>query len=193
MMEENMNLMILQSFESSRESHENSPPYTLQRKTKLLNERIRPSWTWPMAYCPTRNCPINIGPRQLHILFICLRDLQLSVKDMVPEEAWSGTKIHVAHLRFFGSIAFSHVPTELRKNLDNISEKCIFTGYSEKYKSYKLYNPIVIANFDTLVLISSWWHESQFLPWTFSCWTTKLTRKLLKKLFWAGICSFCSC
>jgi hypothetical protein len=37
-------------------------------------------------------------------------------------------------------IAFSHIPKEMRKKLENMSEKCIFIGYNEQSKSYKLYN-----------------------------------------------------
>jgi hypothetical protein len=60
----------------------------------------------------------------------------------VPQEAWSGTKLNVAHPRTFGCITYAHVPSELRKKLDDRSEKCIFTGYNETYKAYRLYNPI---------------------------------------------------
>jgi hypothetical protein len=35
-----------------------------------------------------------------------------------------------------------HVPKQLRIKLDDRSEKCIFTGYSEQSKAYRLYNPI---------------------------------------------------
>jgi transposase InsO family protein len=51
-----------------------------------------------------------------------------SVKMKVPQEAWSGTKLNVAHLRTFGCITYAHIPSELRKKLDVRSEKCIFTG-----------------------------------------------------------------
>ena len=48
----------------------------------------------------------------------------------------------VSHLRVFGCVAYAHVPKEQRGKLDDKSEKCIFTGYSEQSKAYKLYNPI---------------------------------------------------
>jgi hypothetical protein len=65
-----------------------------------------------------------------------------SIKMKVPQEAWSGTKINVAHLRSFGCITFTHVPSELRKKPDDRSEKCNFFYYSETSKAYKLYNLI---------------------------------------------------
>jgi hypothetical protein len=40
--------------------------------------------------------------------------------------------------------AYSHVPDETRKNLDNKGHKCIFVGYYKDTKSYKLYDLIAI-------------------------------------------------
>jgi hypothetical protein len=35
-----------------------------------------------------------------------------------------------------------HVPEEMRRKLDDISKRCIFVGYNEDSRSYRLYNPI---------------------------------------------------
>jgi len=86
----------------------------------------------------------------------------LSVKNMVLEETWSGTKTCVTHLRVFGSATFAHVPTELRKKLDSRSEKCIFTGYSEKHKAYKIYNPVtkkVVVSRDVKFMEDKCWSD----------------------------------
>ena len=42
----------------------------------------------------------------------------------------------------FGYVAYVHVPEEMRRKLDERSHKCIFVGYSEESKAYRLYNPI---------------------------------------------------
>jgi hypothetical protein len=84
--------------------------------------------------------------------------------DESPQEAWSGTKLNVAHLRTFGCIAYAHVPSELRKKLDDRSEKCIFTGYSETSKAYRLYNPItkkLILSRDVQFLENQFWDDSE--------------------------------
>ena len=39
-------------------------------------------------------------------------------------------------------MAYPHIPDERRKKLDDKSEKCIFIGYSDTTKGYKLYNPV---------------------------------------------------
>ena len=81
-----------------------------------------------------------------------------------PQEAWSGTKLNVAHLRTFGCIAYTHIPSELRKKLDDRSEKCIFIGYSETSKAYKIYNPIpkkLILSRDVKFLENQFWNDSK--------------------------------
>ncbi|KAF8365039.1 hypothetical protein HHK36_032960 [Tetracentron sinense] len=65
-----------------------------------------------------------------------------SVKNKTPQEAWSGYKPSVSHLKIFGCIAYAQVPKAKRKKLDDRGEKCIFIGYSEESKAYKLYNPL---------------------------------------------------
>ena len=60
---------------------------------------------------------------------------------MVLEETWSGRKHSVTHMRVFGCVEYAHVPDELRKKLENKWEKCIFIGYNDDSKAYKLYNP----------------------------------------------------
>jgi hypothetical protein len=76
------------------------------------------------------------------LVYLLNRSPTTSLKMKVPQEAWSGTKLNVAHLRTFGCIEYAHIPSELRKKLDDRSEKCIFTGYSESSKAYRHYNPI---------------------------------------------------
>jgi hypothetical protein len=65
-----------------------------------------------------------------------------SVKNIVPQAAWTGSKHNVAHLKVFGCITYTHVPDELRRKLDNKGHKCIFVGYFEETKRYKLYDPV---------------------------------------------------
>ena len=35
-----------------------------------------------------------------------------------------------------------HVPKEKRSKIDNKYEKCIFVGYKDKIKGYKIWNPV---------------------------------------------------
>ena len=47
---------------------------------------------------------------------------------------------NVSHLKFFGCVAYDHVPNELKNKLYKKGHKCIFVGYYEDTKSYKLYD-----------------------------------------------------
>ncbi|KAK2983322.1 hypothetical protein RJ640_016060 [Escallonia rubra] len=75
-------------------------------------------------------------------VYLSNRSPTRSVWNQTPQEAWSGYKPSVSHLKVFGSIAYVHVPDQQRKKLDDKSEKFIFIGYSQESKGYKLYNPV---------------------------------------------------
>jgi hypothetical protein len=45
-------------------------------------------------------------------VYLLNRSPTTSLKMKVPQEAWSGKKLNVAHLRKFGYIAFAHIPFE---------------------------------------------------------------------------------
>ena len=57
------------------------------------------------------------------------------------EEAFSGKKPDVGHLRIFGCIAYSYVPKEKRTKLEPTAEKGVFVGYSETSKAFRIYIP----------------------------------------------------
>ena len=64
------------------------------------------------------------------------------LEDKTPQEVWTGKKPSLSHLRVFGCDAYVHVPKEKRTKLDSKSEKCIFIGYKDGLKGYKLWNPV---------------------------------------------------
>ncbi|WOG95118.1 hypothetical protein DCAR_0314420 [Daucus carota subsp. sativus] len=87
-----------------------------------------------------------------------------SVRNKTPNEAWSGSKPSVGHLRIFGCIAYAHVPEQKRKKLDDKGDKCIFTGYDKRSKAYRLYNPLtkkLIISRDVEFDESDYWRWSE--------------------------------
>eukprot|EP01018_Ginkgo_biloba_P001301 Gb_29290 [translate_table: standard] len=64
-----------------------------------------------------------------------------AVRNIIPEEAWSSRKPQVKHLRVYGSVAYVHILKEKRHKLEEKSLKCIFVGYSDVSKAYKLWDP----------------------------------------------------
>jgi len=63
-----------------------------------------------------------------------------SLELKTPFEAFYGYKPKVSHLRVFGCKAFAHIPKDERRKLDAKSIKCIFVGYCDKHKPYKLFD-----------------------------------------------------
>jgi hypothetical protein len=93
-------------------------------------------------------------------VYILNKCLTKSVENRIPQEAWTGSKHNVVHLRVFGCVAYAHVPDELRRKLDNKGQKCIFVGCSEETKGYKLYDLVarkVIINRDVQFVENEAW------------------------------------
>ena len=66
-------------------------------------------------------------------------------------------------MRVFGCVVYAYVLDELRKKLDNKGEECIFFGYNDESKAYKLYNPLikkVIINRYVQFIEADAWDES---------------------------------
>jgi transposase InsO family protein len=94
----------------------------------MLSEKKIPQTFWPEAVNWT--------------IYILNRSPTLAVKNITPEEAWSGIKPSVEHFRVFGYLAHVHVPDAKRTKLKNKSIACVLLGVSEESKAYRLYNPI---------------------------------------------------
>jgi hypothetical protein len=63
------------------------------------------------------------------------------LKNITPKEAWNTIKLDVIHFYVFGSVAWAHMSDEKRKSLQPKSEKCIFVGYFEDVKGYRILQP----------------------------------------------------
>ena len=76
------------------------------------------------------------------VVYIMNRCPTKSVKKKVLQEAWTSMNHSVSHLKVFGYVTYAHIPYDLRMKLHKKGQKCIFVGYSEDTKSYKLHDPI---------------------------------------------------
>ena len=57
-----------------------------------------------------------------------------------PEEIWSSKKPNLKHVRVFGCKAMVHVPDEKRSKFSPKSRECIFVGYCNDAKGYRLFD-----------------------------------------------------
>eukprot|EP00253_Pinus_taeda_P007554 PITA_07554 len=74
--------------------------------------------------------------------YLVNRSPSSTLEDKTPREVWTSKKPFLSHLRVFECDAYVHVPKGKRTKLDSKSEKCIFIGYKDGLKGYKLWNPV---------------------------------------------------
>jgi hypothetical protein len=60
---------------------------------------------------------------------------------ITPDQKYYGSTSRVDHLHIFGVVCFLHIPKENQSKLGSKSIKCIFTGYDDKSKVYKVFEP----------------------------------------------------
>ena len=65
-----------------------------------------------------------------------------ALDNKTPHEMWFGHLPSVKHLRFFGSTYYALIPKEQRNKLGARRKKCIFLGYKENSKAYRLYDEV---------------------------------------------------
>ena len=81
------------------------------------------------------------GEAVVTVVYVQNRSPHHILKNMTPEEAFSGKKPSVEHLSIFGCPIYIHVPKDKRKKLEPSKKKGIFVGYSESSKAYRIYVP----------------------------------------------------
>lgn len=72
--------------------------------------------------------------------YLINRWLTSTLVEKNPYEAWASKNPSLVYLKVFGCDSFVHIPKERRKKLNIKSEKCIFIGYKDIIKGYKLWN-----------------------------------------------------
>jgi hypothetical protein len=73
--------------------------------------------------------------------YLVNRSPSSTLDDKTPQEVWTGKEPSLTHIKVFGCDAYVHVPKENKSNLDKKAEKCIFIGYKDGLKGYKLWKP----------------------------------------------------
>jgi hypothetical protein len=81
------------------------------------------------------------GEATMTKIYVQNRSLHRILKNMTPEEAFSGKKPNVENLRIFGCPVYSHIPKDKRNKLEPSGKKGIFVGYSDSSKAYRIYIP----------------------------------------------------
>jgi hypothetical protein len=93
----------------------------------MLHDQDLPKFLWAEA------CNI--------VVYLQNRSPHRVLGNVTPEEAFTGKKPDISHLRIFGCVVYCHIPAEKRTKLDPTTEKGILVGYSETSKAYRVYIP----------------------------------------------------
>ncbi|GAA0154574.1 hypothetical protein LIER_12516 [Lithospermum erythrorhizon] len=107
-----------------------------ERKNRTLMNMVR-------AMITAKQMPKKFWPEAvLWSCYVLNRCPTSSVEGMTPQEAWSGKKPAIDHLRIWGCLAHVHIPKIGRDKLDSRSKPCIFIGINEGTKGYRLFDAI---------------------------------------------------
>eukprot|EP00253_Pinus_taeda_P033571 PITA_33571 len=84
-----------------------------KRKNRTIMDMVR-------SMLKAKHLPNDYWAEVVHgAVYILNRCPTKAVMNKVPEEAWSGRKQGVTHMKVFGCVAYAHIPDQLRKKLDN--------------------------------------------------------------------------
>jgi hypothetical protein len=75
------------------------------------------------------------------VLTKAVRSPSSTLDEKTPQEVWTGKDPSLTHLKLFGCDAYVHVPKENKSKLDKKAKKCIFIGYKDGLKGYRIWNP----------------------------------------------------
>ena len=129
------------------------PPYTPQqngiaeRKNRTIMNMVR-------TMLKGKNLPKELwGEAVSTAAYLLNRCPTKKLEKITPEEVWSGFKPSLSHLRVFGSVAFRHIPGQLRRKLDDKGEKLLLVGYHPTggYKLFDMSSKRIVVSRDVIV------------------------------------------
>ncbi|RDX88499.1 hypothetical protein CR513_29897, partial [Mucuna pruriens] len=85
-----------------------------------------------------------------------------AVNNITPQEAWSGIKPSIKHLRVWGCLAHMHILEAKRGKLDDKIFPCILLGVSDESKGYHLFNRIIGSNYKEQIETELVWGDDEF-------------------------------
>lgn len=120
--------------------HEVTPPYTPQQNgtAERLNRFVL-NITRSMLKCYEVSKKLW-GEVVATTTYLLNRSPSKKLDGITPEEAWTGKKPNVSHLRIFGCLCYRHVPDQRRHKLDDKGEPMILLGYHQT-GAYRLFDP----------------------------------------------------
>jgi hypothetical protein len=73
--------------------------------------------------------------------YLANRSTSSVLDENTPQDVCTSKKPSLTHINVSGCEAYVHVPKENKNKLDEKAEKCIYIGYKDGLKGYKIWNP----------------------------------------------------
>lgn len=117
--------------------HQKSCPYTPQQNG--LSERYNRTIV-ERARCMLfdSNLPRNFWAEAVLTSVKIINSTINTAINKIPQEIWSGKPVDLSSFRIFGCKAMAKIPDSQRKKCDKKSIECIFVGYADDQKGYRL-------------------------------------------------------
>jgi hypothetical protein len=116
--------------------HEKTNAYTPQENS--VSERMNHT-LMEMARCLLHDAGLPDAILHAATILNLLPSRSLDA-NVTPEEAFTGNKLSIAHLRIFGCKAYTHIPKDKQHKLDVKTMECTYIGYTANRKAYRLYH-----------------------------------------------------
>jgi len=120
---------------------ENSAPYTPEQngKAERENRTIMESARTMIGH---KNLSKALWAEAVNTAaYVLNRTPQSKNPKQTPFEIWHGKKPDLSHIRVFGSVAYVHVPHQMRRKLDAKAKRMLLVGYENDSINYRLFDP----------------------------------------------------
>lgn len=116
-------------------------PYTPQQNS-VVKRRNRTVVDMTRSLLKSTQMPSRFwGEAVRHAVYILNRATTKALHDSTPQEAWTGRKLRLDHLRVFGCIAYMKIPAAHLKKLDDRSIPMVYLGIEAGCKAHRLFDP----------------------------------------------------
>jgi hypothetical protein len=85
--------------------------------------------------------PIRFWGEAVITAYYLRNRILISPNGNTPEEAYSGKRPNIGHLRAYGYVVYVYVSKKNRLKMNNIAIKACLIGYVPISRQYKLYEP----------------------------------------------------
>ena len=141
---EYINTILSQWLEQNGIQHQTSTPHTPQHNSvaERYNRTLMESGRSNLFNSTKQKLPLRLWAEALNCSNYVLNRVlsRSSIELKTPYEIWHGSKPDVSYFKVFGSMAYAHIPDSNRRKLDPKCVKCIFVGYGETSKGYRLWD-----------------------------------------------------